>query len=374
MRRSMIDSIQLKALEQHTEVNDAGESATVTSPPPPPKGAEEALLQRVLAQRPQLAKAFPPGCKTAPGKLAYLIAHKELTKDIPVPLSVRFGAGGALSQSANGGLELTGGPGTQAMRLNDQHGDLARLLDGAQQRGEPSFDNVSSTSRDTFLQRAISAYSSDPRFDSGAVPENTRGENTFFYSRVDQVLVTDDTTQRGFECVAAADFNMYKSMGLVPPDLNRQEVEHRYTSIHGDAKGATVRVGQEFNSALRGIPSSKPFTSAEVVKFANALRADDWAKLSGASSGTYQYKALPTIGAVVSHFAEGGGAVHASWADRGHHFVISQARPVADGDVQVSQDDSLFTKQPRALNNQWPNRNTYDPSIHSAFWTMVRER
>ncbi len=163
-------------------------------------------------------------------------------------------------------------------------------------------------------------------------------------------------------------------MGLVPPDLNRQEVEHRYTSIHGDAKGSTPRLGREFDLALRGIPSATAFTSAAAVEFANALRADDWAKLTGASSGTYQYKALATIGAVVAHFARGGGAVHASWADRGHHFVISQARPIEDGDVQVSQDDSLFSKEPRALNNQWPNRNTYDPSIHSAFRTMVRER
>ncbi len=195
----MTSSIRLKFPGQHTEVNDAGETSTMSATPPAASGADNALLLRVLAARPALAKAFPAECQTASGKVAYLIAHEEQTQGLTVPLSVRFGGGGAMSRSSNGGLELTGGPGTQVMRLNDQHGDLAQLLDGAQKRAEPSYDNVSSASRDAFLQRAISAYSSDPRFDSGAVAEKTRGENTFFYSRLDQVLVTVDTSQRGFE-------------------------------------------------------------------------------------------------------------------------------------------------------------------------------
>ncbi len=358
-------------------VNQSAASAEVSPPPGDAQtGAAESVFRRMTGLCPEVESAIPPRCTTASAKALYVMTHRLLSKQLKgAAMTLSLGQGSSMSLTPSGGLELTTAAGQAPVRLNNANGDLGRLLDGAEAAapGQPSpYVTAATSGVEVMLSKAVGAYYANSSFDGGGAPKNARGQNTFAYATMQQVLVSEDPSQRGFECLASADFHLYKSMGLIPPELSRSEVERRYTSIHGDASQQTPRLGHSFDLALRGIPSPNGFGPRQAAQFANALRADDWAKLTGASTGTYTYQALPNISAVSQHLAQGGAAVHAGWADHGHHFVVSA---VSDGQGQltVNQDDSLRdAAQPRPGGGQWPNRVPYDPTVHTQFWAIKR--
>lgn len=333
--------------------------------------------ERISRAHPTLAQRLPAYCTTPSAKLLFILASRELSKAAG-PLTVSFGEADSIRRTASGTLELRSGA-RPTLRLGDQHGDLQRLLEGAQaraHRGEGPFDGIETSSVESLLGAAVHDFYSAPEFTGGGAAPSERGGRLFAYTTFEQVLVSDDPSQRGFECLASAAFHLYLSMGLIPPDLTRQELEHRYTELHGDPGVGTPRLGSEFTRSLRGGPATRPgerrFGASATADFANQLRATDWAKLTGASKGLYAVRSLPTIDDVVTNFETGGGAVHTTWSNGGHYFVLSGA--TRDGDsVMVDQDDSLHgSRALRSEKNPRPNRTSYDPWQHTRFWTLER--
>jgi hypothetical protein len=314
-------------------------------------------LARVLTTRPDLNAQLAGGNSSA--KLLQLIADKEASKGLG-PLSVPIGANDSIRRNADGTLTLSSPP--HALQLDDRHGDLARLLTSA---GHLT-DRLHETTLETFLAEAVHAHHARTSFDGGATAANERGGLSFSYATIQQVLVSDDPSQRGIECLASASVHLWKSMGLVPPELDRREFEDRYTSIHGGRGG--VRLGREFDKSLRGIPSRNPadrrLDAAATAEFANRLRHDDWAKLTGAARGRYVVRALADTDALVRHFERGGAGVRTSWDDNGHYFVLTGAR-VEHGRLLLNVDDSLRRAPVRSVVE-------YSPSAHTRFWTLER--
>lgn len=329
------------------------------------RGAEAAnTWARVLRARPSLQGAVPQSLTTPAARLLYVVTHRPLALGLG-PLTVPIGANDAVRLLADGSLSLTSA-GRPAMRLNDQHGDLARLLEGAQ-----AWNGLDGTTLEALLSGSVKRYYAHASFDGGGAAPNERGQRAFTYATIQQVLVSENPSQRGLECLASAAVHLWKSTGLVPPGLTREEFEHRYTSIHG-AGGSTVRLGPEFNRTLRGGRSVVRLDAAATTAFANLLAKDDWAKLTGAASGHYELRVLRGIDEVVSHFAAGGAGVRTSWADGGHYFVLSGAR-LDQGQTFVNEDDSLRGAPARRTSEgQEPYRTPYDASSHTRFWTLER--
>lgn len=328
-----------------------------------------ATLARVLTTRPELNHQLPAGNDTA--RLLQLIGDKELSRGL-APLSVAIGANDSIRRNADGTLTLSSPP-HAPMVLNDRHGDLARLLSSA----GPLLETLHETTLETFLSEAVHAHYTresslpglPPRvgtFDGGATATNERNGDAFSYATIQQVLASDDPSQRGIECLASAAVHLWKSMGLIPPELDRREFEDRYTSIHGGRGG--LRLGREFDKSLRGFPSSNPadrrVDATATAEFANHLRADDWAKLTGAARGRYFVRALADTDALLEHFARGGAGVRTSWDDNGHYFVISGAR-VEHGQLLLNVDDSLRRAPVKSVVE-------YAPTLHTRFWTIER--
>ena len=341
-------------------------------PAPPPvelqaarRSAEAAnTWARLLRERPSLQSAVPQALTTPAARLLYVISHRSLASGMG-PLTVPIGPGDAVRLLANGSLSLTSA-GRPTIHLHNQHDDLARLLDGAQ-----AWNDLDGTTLEVLLGGAVKRYYADESFDGGGAAPNERGRPAFTYATIQQVLVSGDSSQRGLECLASAAVHLWKSAGLVPPGLTREEFEHRYTSIHGD-RGPTVRLGPEFDRTLRGGRSMVRLDAVATTAFANLLRMDDWGKLTGAASGNYQLRALRGIDELVSHFGAGGPAVRTSWADGGHYFVLSGAR-LEQGEVFVNEDDSLRgVPARRTSEGQEPYRRPYDANGHTRFWTLER--
>lgn len=333
--------------------------------------------ERISRAHPALAQRIPPFCTTPSAKLLFVVASRELST-LAGPLTVSLGASDSIRRTSSGLLELRAA-GQPTLRLGDQHGDLQRLLEGAQARarkGEGPFDAIETTSLERLLAEAVHDFYSSREFTGGGAAESRRGGRRFAYTTFEQVLVSDDPSQRGFECLASAAFHLYLAMGLIPSDLTRQELERRYTVIHGDPGTGTPRLGPEFTRSLRGGPATRPgerrFGASATADFANQLRATDWAKLTGASNGLYAVRSLPTIDDVIANFERGGGAVHTTWSNGGHYFVLSGATRERDS-VVVDQDDSLHGSIAlRSEQNPRPNRTSYDPWQHTRFWTLER--
>lgn len=332
---------------------------SVTTLPPTLEGR---TLQRVLAQRPELTTQLPADLSPR-AQLLYLVTHRDLAAGLG-PLSVPIGERDAVRLERSGALTLTVA-GELALKLNNRHDDLATLLEGAH-----AWSLADATDLGTLLDDAVHRFYARPTFDGGGAAANQRGGTAFTYATIVQVLVSEDPTQRGLECLASASVHLWKSMGLVPPGLSRADFEHRYTSIHGDVGG--VRLGPEFNRTLRGGRSDVRLDAAATAAFANALREDDWAKLTGASKGHYTVRPLRDVDELAAHFAAGGGGVRTTWADGGHYFVLSGARRVG-GEVLVNEDDSLRTTPAlRTGAGGEPYLTPYDPGSHTRFWTLER--
>lgn len=364
------------SLSPLTAVTAAREVEPAAPPPPPPlpnnevvrasaaeRTPEAATLEHLLATHPALATALPGKLESPRAKLLYLATQPALARQL-APLTVKIGEADGLRVARDGQLTLLES-GAPTVRLNNRSGDLSRLLEGAQ-----SWELANTVDLQTLLAASVDEYYRDPAFDGGGAAQSQRGGTAFTYANVVQVLVTADPSQRGLECLASASVHLWKSLGLVPPELSREAFEHRYTSIHGEVGG--VRLGPEFNRTLRGGRSETRLDAAATAAFAQALKEDDWAKLTGASAGRYTVRALDSVDAVVAHFARGGAGVRSTWADGGHYFVLSGAR-VVNGEVLVNEDDSLNTQpKRRTAEGQQPYRTRYDPSSHTRFWTVER--
>ncbi len=374
----MTSSVQSSTRSDSPFTPSEAEAHPVTASQPTPE--DVALRQALSRLRPSLAAQIPEACTTASSKVLYLMTHRALAHEVKgLGLKVSLAGGGSIALTRTGGLDIKGAPGQPSARLNNLHEDLANMLD-AQLRhhptSEPLYVKAARLTVEQFLNEAIHAHSYDPTFDGSGRPENRYGFNTFSFATIQQVLASSDSQQRGLECLAAAHVHLYKSMGLVPPELTREQFEHRYTSIHGDTSPSTPRIPAVFNKALRGIPSAAKFTPIEAVKFANELRNDDWAQLTGASKGRYRYKSFASIGEVISHFQGCGGAVHAGWKNGGHHFVLTDGY-AKNGKVIVNQDDSLRgdstpIRDWANTKAHWPHATEYDPDTHAFFWAIVR--
>ncbi|MFZ5439019.1 MAG: hypothetical protein ACOZQL_03370 [Myxococcota bacterium] len=332
------------------------------TPLAPSTSPDARALASALARRPELASRLPAELSPR-AQLLYLVTHRELSAGL-APLTVPVGEHDRVRLEPSGALVLNL-RGEAPIRLHNRHDDLATLLEGAQ-----AWELAGSTDLGTLLDDAVHRFYARPTFDGGGAAANQRGGTAFTYATIVQVLVSEDPSQRGLECLASASVHLWKSMGLVPPGLSREEFEHRYTSIHGDAGG--VRLGPEFNRTLRGGRSDVRLDAAATAAFANALREDDWAKLTGAAQGRYSVRALRDVEEVVAHFARGGGGVRTTWADGGHYFVLSGAR-VLNGEVHVNEDDSLRTTHAvRKREGSEPYLTPYDPAAHTRFWTLER--
>ncbi|MBL9039411.1 MAG: hypothetical protein JNG84_12910 [Archangium sp.] len=337
-------------------------------------------LARLLDGAPEVAAQLPPFCETASSKLLYLATHRALSAQLRNrTFNVPLGVDDTLTVHAGGSLTLSMGRG-ERITLNNTHGDLARLLDGAHAQTTPPevspYLEVPARGLEVGLGNAVTRHHRNLTFDGGGAAANARGGRAFSYATIQQVLVSPDPSQRGLECLASASFHLFKSMGLVPPELTRAELERRYTSIHGVRSPSPHRLGPEFDKTLRGIPSSNPsdvrLDAAQTAAFANALRTDDWAKLTGAAQGPYRVRELPTVEALVAHFQAGGAGVRTSWADNGHYFVLSGAQYGASG-VTVNVDDSLRWKAPiKRTPDEQAALTAYEPNHHTRFWTLLR--
>lgn len=325
---------------------------------------------------PAVAAKVPGFCRTPEAKLLFVVADRELSK-VTGPLSVTLGAHDSIRRNASGHLELRT-QGREPLLLKDREGDFARLLEGAQRhaaRGTGPYDAMPPTV-EALLAGAVRDFYSNPAFSGGGLASSERGGRAFRYATFEQVLVSSDPSQRGFECLASAAFHLYRSMGLVPPDGSRESLERRYTVIHGDDGSGGPRLGRAFTRSLRGGPPRAPgerrLDAQATAAFANELRETDWAKLTGAAKGRYAVRTLGSTDELEAHFARGGAGVRTTWADGGHYFVLSGARR-ENGVLTVDSDDSLRrASPPRTATTPRPHRTEYHPAWHTRFWTLAR--
>lgn len=323
-----------------------------------------ATLNRLLAARPSLAEALPDHLSSPSSRLLYLAAHRELSEGLGA-FDVPVGAHDAIRRQRDGSLLLTS-PGAKSITLNNRHDDLAQLLEGAN-----AWEGLELATIDSLLEEGVHRFYGAAQFDGGGAAANERGGRAFTYATIQQVLVSPDPSQRGLECLGSAAVHLWKSMGLVPPGLTREEFERRFTSIHGD-RGGAARLGPEFNRTLRGGRSEVRLDAAATAAFANALKADDWAKLTGAANGTYSVRTIPNTAALVAHFASGGAGVRTTWADGGHYFVLTGASEL-EGELFVNEDDSLRrAPAERKSESDEPYRTPFSEQYHTRFWTLER--
>jgi hypothetical protein len=356
-----------------------------TSRWPPPAEAEASLKamaqaaatwERLERAHPSLAEQIPAFCVSPTAKLMFVLASRKLST-LTGPVRVPLGPSDAVIRTSAGGIELQAA-GVTVAKLGDAEGDFARLLLGAQKHavaGNGPFDRTP-TSLEAFLSGAVFHFYSNPAFTGGGQALSQRGGQAFRYTTLEQVLVSDNPSQRGFECLASAAFHLYLSVGLVPPDASREELEHRYTVIHGGQVRDAPRLGPEWSRSLRGGParnsSERRLDAEATAAFANQLRETDWAKLTGASTGRYAVRSIGTLDGLVQHFANGGAGVRTTWANGGHYFVLTGAT-WEQGGLTVDQDDSLRrSSAPRTPGNPRPHRVMYDPLQHTRFWTLAR--
>lgn len=85
----------------------------------------------------------------------------------------------------------------------------------------------------------------------------------------------------GLECAAATAMHMYKSLGLVRPDMTRLELEETYTELHRKSQQRNGIIPAKYNNALRGMDGFS-VSSQMYADWANILKESDWAKLTGA--------------------------------------------------------------------------------------------
>jgi len=86
----------------------------------------------------------------------------------------------------------------------------------------------------------------------------------------------------GLECAAATAMHLYKSLGLVRPDMTRIELEETYTKLHNKKSNGQSVIPAKYNNALLGMKGFS-ISSQMYTDWANILKESDWAKLTGAN-------------------------------------------------------------------------------------------
>jgi len=156
---------------------------------------------------------------------------------------------------------------------------------------------------------------------------NEFGSGSFNYAVIEQFYSDKKAQSRGetngLECYAATAMHMYKSLGLVRPDLARKAIELRYTTMHGPNSGNGV-IPAAYYRHLRGYYDS-PYTAETAFAIANILRQTDWAKLTGSHGRPLELEALASQELSVKLRT---GVVFATFNARagfaGHAFLITK--------------------------------------------------
>jgi hypothetical protein len=275
------------------------------------------------------------------------------------------------------------------------HSDFQRLLDGAGKAKDENgqlFDSYGyvdhAKGTDDFLGKNVSAYYSTmqrdiPRGDGYSGIEgggnqnakNIRGGGRFNYQRHGQTLLgaPPDTkyygyaynkngqlvfSPRGLECEGATAFHVFKSLGLVPPDLSRDELAELYTHIY--SKGTMMGEGREienqvagaipsmYNNALRGRAGNPRLGPEQIVDLANNyLRNSDWAKLTGMNNTEFSYSYNSST--ISSKLNEGfiGGITHKGQYDgrTQYHVMALVDNYYSNARRKIIVDDSLRRAQ-----------------------------
>jgi hypothetical protein len=90
----------------------------------------------------------------------------------------------------------------------------------------------------------------------------------------------DNLGVRGMECQGASFSHQLKSLGLIRPDFNREEIEERYTELHSTSNNLSkARIPSKFNKVLRFKKTN--FSKNDIIEIIRILQNTDWAKLTG---------------------------------------------------------------------------------------------
>ncbi len=100
----------------------------------------------------------------------------------------------------------------------------------------------------------------------------------------------DENSVRGLECHAASLIHQLKSLGLIRPDLNREEVEERYTELHFLKEKDEAKIPKKLNHVLRFRKFS--FSEKDILEITKILQNTDWAILTGMNQKKIQLIAL----------------------------------------------------------------------------------
>ncbi|HRG77394.1 MAG TPA: hypothetical protein PLX69_22735, partial [Leptospiraceae bacterium] len=190
--------------------------------------------------------------------------------------------------------------------------DINYLVEKGREKNGSSGINDAKSLKD-FLNKNLKALGTNFTYDKNGGNKNATnefGEGKFGYQTMNQVLSQHETDRQiwkdtnnknklspeaqkywtvnnkdgsgdvvGMECQGTSLMHVFKSLGLIRPDLNRQQVEEVYTNIHGNNKGKEGVISNEFDNPLR---FRKPLVNTDgVLKMAQTLQGSDWAKITG---------------------------------------------------------------------------------------------
>ncbi|KAB2932593.1 MAG: hypothetical protein F9K24_09440 [Leptonema illini] len=292
-------------------------------------------------------------------------------------------------------IVLRGSDGKVIMKLSG-NADLQHLIENS--GGTSQINETKGTMN--LVENAVSTYYSRFKGQGGqAEARNEYDSGSFNYARINQVLTDYDAIDtiaeahlrygdsfrehlpldlqdraiinskgeadlRGLECAASSTVHYLKSLGIIRPDMSRAEVERAYTNMHSNpGKDPNLdrpnTISSEFDSNLR---FKKPGVNKETAAaWANTLRDNDWAKLTGASN--YNYTGVSVPRSEVLQTIQNGELLRMT-KDAGTaatHFVAGKG----SSDGFITYDDSLFAKEsdPTKLTKKF-----------SDFWKIERTR
>lgn len=132
---------------------------------------------------------------------------------------------------------------------------------------------------------------------------------------------------RGLECHAATAMHLFKSLGLVRPDLDRPALEHAYTQLHSGQLRRGV-LPSAYNRTLQGYYDSA-ISASMIADMANILSHSSWAVLTGANLRKYRAQSVGTL-ADVQRLTEDKQSIYA-WLSptggfAGHSYLITGAK------------------------------------------------
>ncbi len=222
-------------------------------------------------------------------------AEQELRKILDAKAGSIFFEKGLITSS--GKRVMLSIPGQEPIILSGVE-DLKKLVDGATSNG--NFESLGDIDRGgslkDFLEKNVNTYYSGFAGQGGSEgAKNQIGQGDFNYAQTIQYKSEKKQWEdmhgegtfkpkKGWECRGSAAINMYKSLGLVSPEITREEFERRYSNLHDNATDPDYQMPRGYSEALRyaskqkGLPAMTPEAFA---KIANGLVESDWAKLTG---------------------------------------------------------------------------------------------